>query len=94
MNKHDQLFLGLVMQYQQLAMMAMGKMARPEGGMRRDLQEAALFIDMLECIQVKTKGNLNEQEQRLLDSSLADLRLNYVDESRKPDPAPEQGEQA
>lgn len=84
MNKHDQMFFGLIMQYQQLAMMAMGKLARPEGGMRLDLQEATIFIDMLECIQAKTKGNLSADEQRYLDSTLADLKLNFVEESGKP----------
>ena len=83
MDKHDQLFAGLTLQYQQMAMMALGKIARPEGGMRRDLQEATLFIDILEALEAKTRGNLPDELQRMLGSALADLRLNYVEESRR-----------
>ncbi len=86
----DQLFQGLVFQYQQLTMMALGKISRPDGGMQRNLQEASLFIDMLAMLQNKTKGNLNETLSAFLDRTLADLRLNYVDESRRP----EEGEDA
>lgn len=89
MDKHDQLFAGLTMQYQQMAMMALGKLARPEGGMRRDLQEATLFIDVLETLEAKSKGNLPDELSRMLASALADLRLNYVEESKRPDPPAE-----
>lgn len=95
MDKHDQMFAGIVMQYQQMAMMALGKIARPEGGMRRDLQEATIFIDILEMLQEKTKGNLPTELERLLPSTLADLRLNYVEEAKRPDaPAAEAGDAA
>jgi hypothetical protein len=83
MDKNDQLFAGLVMQYQQLAMMALGKLARPEGGTRCDLGEASLFIDILAMLEAKTRGNLDEDIKRLLATALSDLRLNYVDEARR-----------
>jgi hypothetical protein len=83
MDKHTQMFFGLVMQYQQLGMMSLGKIARPEGGTSVNLEEAAVFIDMLECVQVKTKGNLGQDEQRFIETTLADLRLNFVEEKAK-----------
>jgi hypothetical protein len=83
MDKHDQLIFTLVLQYQQLAMMALGKLARPGEGMRRDLQEASYCIDMLEAVEVKLEGRLPEELARLLKSTLTDLRLNFVDESHK-----------
>ncbi len=87
MDKHDQLIFTLVLQYQQVAMMALGKLARPGEGMRRDLQEASYCIDLLEALDVKLKDRLPEELARLLNHTLTDLRLNFVDESRKPDEA-------
>jgi hypothetical protein len=85
LDKHEQLLAGMVMQYQQLAMMALGKMPRPDGKIHRDLQEASFFIDMIDMLFVKTEGNVAEEVKEILHSSLADLRLNYVDEAAKPD---------
>ena len=90
MDKHEQLLVGMVMQYQQLAMMALGKLARPEGGLRRDLQEASFFIDILDALSHKTEGNMSDDAKRFLESALSDLRLNFVDESAKPEPAPKE----
>jgi hypothetical protein len=87
MHKHDQMLATLVLQYQQLAMMALGKLARPGEGMRRDLGEAAYCIDVLEAVQARTEGRLHEDITRLLATTLTDLRLNFVDESRKADGA-------
>lgn len=88
MDKHDQLIFTLVLQYQQLAMMALGKLSRPGEGMRRDLQEASYCIDMLEAVQVKLEGRLPDELARLLKTTLTDLRLNFVEESRKGEAAP------
>ena len=43
-----------------------------------DLELAKYNIDMLETIQEKTKGNLTEQEQKVLENTLNDVRMAYV----------------
>jgi hypothetical protein len=43
-----------------------------------DLEAAKHHIDMLEMLDLKTKGNLSDQEKKLLDSVLYELRLRYV----------------
>ncbi|MCK4850072.1 MAG: DUF1844 domain-containing protein [Phycisphaerae bacterium] len=43
-----------------------------------DLEAAKHHIDMLEMIDAKTSGNLSDQEKKLLDSVLYELRLRYV----------------
>lgn len=91
MDKNDQLMFSLVLQYQQLAMMALGKIARPGEGVRRDLDEAAFFIDILAMLEEKTQGNLHEDLARLLKTTLSDLRLNFVDEKRRPVETPPAG---
>lgn len=43
-----------------------------------DLELAKYNIDMLATLEEKTKGNLSEQEQRVLADTLSDLRMSYV----------------
>ena len=40
-------------------------------------------IDLLEMLENKTKGNLDEEERQLLQGLLFDLRLQYVEASRR-----------
>ncbi|MCK4607288.1 MAG: DUF1844 domain-containing protein [candidate division Zixibacteria bacterium] len=78
------LFLQLVVSLQAGAMQQMGKVASPfTGKVERDLDMAKHSIDMLAMIDDKTKGNLGEEEQKLLSHLLYELRLNYVDELKK-----------
>ena len=43
-----------------------------------DLEMAHYNIDMLEALEVKTKGNLTEPEAKALKSTLNELRMGYV----------------
>lgn len=57
-----------------------------------DLRAARHAIDMLAMLQDKTKGNLNVEEQRLIENSLTELRFRYVqalESSKKASPAQE-----
>ena len=57
-----------------------------------DLGLARHTIDLMAMLQVKTRGNLSLEEQRLLENSLTLLRFRYVqmsDESKKAKQAPE-----
>lgn len=82
--KIDPLFMQLVISLQAGAMQQMGKVASPlTGKVERDLDMAKHSIDMLAMIDEKTKGNLGEEEQKLLSHLLYELRLNYVDELKK-----------
>jgi hypothetical protein len=65
------------------AMVAMGKMPAPGGEtLTPDHEMAKHLIDVLGMLEVKTKGNLDEQEEKLLQSLLYDLRVAYVDASQ------------
>jgi len=89
-ERHDANFLGLVYSLYQSAMIQMGKLAHPEtGGVERDLEAARVSIDLLDTIAHKTRGNLNEGEDKLLNNMLTELRLNYVGETEK-DEKPEE----
>ena len=74
------LFAHLVMQQSNMAMMLMGKAPHPETGQPvRDLESAKLFIDLLEMLEGKTKGNLTKEEQNLLKQTLMAVRMGFVE---------------
>jgi hypothetical protein len=62
------------------ALIALGKMPGPEGeDLPLDLDTARHLIDVLGMLEQKTKGNLDEAEQKLLASLIYDLRVAFVD---------------
>ena len=58
----------------------MGLVPSPESGERiePDRAIAKQTIDTLEMLQQKTRGNLDDEEAKLLESLLYELRLRYV----------------
>jgi hypothetical protein len=46
-----------------------------------NLNEASHLIQVIAMLKAKTEGNLDEQEARLIDSVLYDLRMRYVEVS-------------
>jgi hypothetical protein len=78
------LFMQLVMMFQGMAMQNLGKVMNPvTNQVDRNLDQAKNMIDLLGMLETKTKNNLNENEKRLLDHSLYELRMNYIDEMKK-----------
>ena len=74
------LFASMVMQQTNLALMLLGKTPHPETGQTlRDLDGAKMFIDQLDMLQLKTRGNLDSQEEKLLKQSLTALRMAFVE---------------
>ena len=42
------------------------------------LLDAQIHIEMLEVLEEKTRGNLNEDEEKVLSTTLSELRMGYV----------------
>jgi hypothetical protein len=61
------------------AVVAMGAATEPGQKPRIDIVGARHSIDMLGVLQEKTKGNLTEKEQRLLQNALFELRMMFLD---------------
>jgi hypothetical protein len=73
------LFANLILQQSNMAMMLMGEVPHPETGKPvKDLQAAQLFIEQLEMLEAKTKGNLSSEESAFLRHSLMTLRMAFV----------------
>jgi hypothetical protein len=91
-EKTDALFVNLVLMFKTAAMQQMGKIVNPlSGEIERNLDQARFSIDMIDMLREKTRGNLTDEIAKLLDSTLTELRMNYVDEADK---SPESGEEA
>ncbi|MGZ6186701.1 MAG: DUF1844 domain-containing protein [Candidatus Binataceae bacterium] len=66
------------------ALVHLGEMADPSSGQaQRDLAMAQQLIDILGMLREKTRGNLDHDEQALLDAILFDLRMKYVEIARR-----------
>ncbi|WP_437754078.1 DUF1844 domain-containing protein [Sorangium sp. So ce1389] len=61
----------------------LGDAPSPEGNEERNLVLAHQDIDLLTLLQEKTKGNLTGDEERLLETALYDLRMRYVEVSKR-----------
>ncbi len=69
----------LISTFYSQAMMALGVMANPVNGEKKtDLRMAKHFIDTLEMLQEKTKGNTDEEESKMFDEVLHLLRMAYI----------------
>jgi hypothetical protein len=74
------LFANMVIQQTNMAMMLLGKVAHPETGkFIHDVEAAKMFIDQLEMLEAKTKGNLSKEEDGLLKQALTALRMAFVE---------------
>src|SRR5215470_15396084 len=101
-DRESELFQALAMNLFHAAWAALGKVPNPlNGKLERDLGAARMAIDALSALEVRSRGNRTEAENRLFDRALGDLRLNYLDEVRKGEyakgddaPAPPAGPEA
>jgi hypothetical protein len=63
----------------QQALMQLGLIPWPHGQRELALDQARDTIDVLTLLKVKTKGNLNAEEQGLMDNILHELKLSFVE---------------
>lgn len=84
-ERHAVLFTGLVLQQANLASACLGQVPNPETGRTElNLEAASLFIDTLEMLEAKTRGNLAPDEARFLADTLTGLRLAFVQAAQRP----------
>ena len=78
-NKNTQLFMGLCTSLVTQAWMQLGKIKNPmTDKIENDLDAASLTIDMLGMLKEKTIGNVGDDETKILDQSINELRMNYI----------------
>jgi hypothetical protein len=80
------LFAQMVIQQANMAMMLMGQVPHPQTGQTiKDIEAARMFIDQLEMLEEKTKGNLSKHEENLLRQSVTTLQMTFVEAVESPD---------
>lgn len=76
-------FSGFIVGLAQQAFMLLGASPDPGSGVvHKELDQAAAMIDIIAMLQQKTAANLSEDEARLVEEVLYELRLRYVAETR------------
>lgn len=75
-----QRFIEFVMMHAQNAALFLGQIPNPKTGEAEiNLDLARMFIDQLEMIQEKTRGNLTNEETIVLRNALSNLQMAYVE---------------
>ncbi len=72
-------FSTLIMSLSSSALFHLGEIPDPQTGKKtKGLPLAKHTIDTIGMLREKTEGNLTEEEQKFVDSMLADLRMRFV----------------
>ena len=72
-------FSSLIISLSSSALLHLGEIADPHTGQKnKDLGLAKHTIDTIALLKDKTKGNLTDEETKIIDSVLTDLRWLYV----------------
>jgi hypothetical protein len=75
-----QRFIEFVMMHAQNAALFLGQIPNPKTGEAEiNLDLARMFIDQLEMVQEKTRGNLTNEEAMVLRNALSNLQMAYVE---------------
>lgn len=83
-NSKEFLFMQLIMQNQQIAMMSLGRLKNPvTDKTEKNLEYAKFAIDTLDMLKEKTRGNLSEYEDQFLTEAIKELKLIYISENDK-----------
>jgi len=77
-------FVNLVMMLATAAWQQLGKIPNPlDNKIEKDLNGAQITIEILLMLREKTRGNLTPEEEKLLNTTISDLQINYADEASK-----------
>ena len=79
----DQLFISLTADLITQAWVALGKIKNPiTDKLEPNLQASALLIDMLDMLIRKTEGHRSDEETKVLEENIKQLKLNYIAEQQ------------
>src|SRR5882724_11777517 len=80
----SQRFIEFVVMHAQNAALFLGQIPNPKSGEPEvNLDLARMFIDQLAMIQEKTRGNLTNEEAKVLSNALSNLQMAFVEVARE-----------
>jgi len=78
----DPLLVHLIVSLQSAALYQMGRTVSPiSGKIEKDMAQAGVSINILLMIQKKMAGNLNDEEQKILDTAVTNLQTAFEADS-------------
>ena len=77
-SEDSQRFFSLISMLQRSAMMHLGMLPDEEGMIHFNLGEAKAAIDMLDTLNSRTKGNLEEVEETIFRGLISELKMHFV----------------
>lgn len=65
------------------ALLFLGKIPNPmTGKYEKDIKTARYLIDTVDMLKIKTKGNLDANEEKLIENIIYDLRMAFISENK------------
>ena len=77
-SEESQRFFSLISMLQRSAMMHIGMIPDEEGMIHFNMAEAKAAIDLLDTLQTRTKGNLEDVEETILKGLISELKMHFV----------------
>ena len=77
-SEESQRFFSLISMFQRSAMMHLGMLPDEEGMIHFNLGEAKAAIDLLDTLQTRTAGNLEDVEENILKGLISELKMHFV----------------
>ena len=79
LKKEERLFLYLVNTFKTSAMVALGTMKNPmTNELQINLKQASYYVDLLNMLQSKTKGNMSQYEEQMLINTVSELKMEII----------------
>tara|TARA_B100000579_G_C22805218_1_gene842115 strand:- start:107 stop:436 length:330 start_codon:yes stop_codon:yes gene_type:complete len=79
LKKEERLFLYLVSTFKTSAMVALGKMENPMTNKTQiNLEQASYYVDLLDMLQSKAKGNMSQYEEQMLINTVSELKMEII----------------
>ena len=83
LTEQEKLFMYLVGTFQSSAWISLGKIENPMTAKKdTNIEQAAFYINLLDMLQEKTKGNLTDYEEQMLINTVSELKLKLIDEKK------------
>ena len=79
LKKEERLFLYLVNTFKTSAMVALGKMEHPMiNELQINSEQASYYVDLLDMLQSKAKGNMSQYEEQMLINTVSELNMEII----------------
>ena len=79
LKKEECQFLYIVSTFKTSAMVALGKMENPMTNKTQiNLEQASYYVDLLDMLQSKAKGNMSQYEEQMLIQTVSELKMEII----------------